>query len=415
MRRFWLRSQRGYIMVMALLVSLLALSLGVSAAATANAAARMTRQGGDSTQAYYLAQAGIEDVANRVNTGYAFPTGTSTYGPFALGAGTYSVSVTFDGSANYTLAATGTVRGTSRTIRATGTRSGAYIPYLYAFDPSANDTWPVVNIQGAKINGTAYPARIFYQGTLHINQNTLGSSQVDALLYAKTELFLSKQPFSNAGTCSVSGHPWVQGAMTLYGTGTGCWDGSTGLTYQPPNYASLKAQAQASGTYTQTCPIQGTNPLVLPHNTSPYSNYIYFIDCSTYSAGKKGANVEVSTDGLGLSGTFTLVVYGGTPPNSGLKALVIDRFIASGGSALGIISNIPDPTIPDNATVSAFMVFDATSGSVHFGDGAVLNGSVVANRIDVGNPWTVTISPPLAGSPPGFGLPSALKFTRWTN
>ncbi len=412
MKRFWLRSQQGYILVMALLVSLLALSLGSAAVSKAVAAGRMTGQSAGSTQAFYLASAGIEDVVNRVASSYAFPSGASTYGPVNLGAGSYQVQVTYDGINAYSFVSTGTVGNTRRTVQAAGTGYG-FNSVIFVFGGSTTADWDRIDVNGALVGGTVYPAVVYHNGSLNIRRGTLGGfisgRQVDANLYAVRTLTLGRDSFTNQPNCSVSGSPWRDRGrdVTLYGTGTGCW---TGGTFNATDYNGLKLIAQTLGFYTTTCPRNSGNPLVLsqPANPNPYNNYIYFIDCSGYS-GTSGS-VTVGTDDNGLAGSFTLVIYRGG--NSRITGLNIDQFIARPGANLGIVSDVPNQTI-DGGTVSAYMRFDATSGRTIFGRDTVINGTITTYDLDTsGRNVTINVTPVISEVPPGF---TNFSFTNWSN
>ena len=405
-----MRSQRGYIMVMALLVAALALSLGSAAVSKAATGARLTHQSAEWTQAYYLAQAGVEDVANRVATSYAYPVGTSTYGPFNLGAGSYTVQVTYDGANGYNLLSTGTVARTTRTIRATGNGYG-FNSVIYVFGSSTTANWKSVDLNGTLVNGTPYPAQVYHNGSLTINKGNLGGFingvEVDANLYVDNTLNLGGQRWSKAPNCNVSGAPFSKGGVILYGTGTGCW---TGSAYKTTDYVALKNLTKVQGAVTTTCPFQSINPLILkqPQNPNPYNNYVYFIDCSGYSG--PGRKVEIGTDPNGLAGSYTLVIYG--KGNKNLQGLIVDDFIAQPGANLGIISDIPNQTIT-GSTIQAFMRFDAKTGHAVFQNNSVVTGAITAYDIDTGSGQQVfNVQTIVSGVPPGF---STFTFSSWTN
>lgn len=231
----------------------------------------------DSAKAFWLAEAGIQQVIYKLKTDGAYRT-TPSPNPLTgtLGTGSYSVSVVKNAS-TYTLTSTGTVEGLSRTIEQSiiAVEGGAdFSDGIYADGNTLNfqgssgtingdirGNGNIQNYSGMTINGTVLPnsptdfAICDYPSYLAIADNVANTSKTFTSGNTYSGIWYVNGSVNIEKNVTINGSIISTGGISISGTSQ---DRATNINITPgSNYPALVAGTNINSSFLQTSTIKG--------------------------------------------------------------------------------------------------------------------------------------------------------------
>lgn len=241
----------------------------------------------DSAKAFWLAEAGIQQVMYRLKNDSAYRANPMTVSG-NLGDGGYSVSVVKNAS-TYTLISTGTVEGLSRTIRQSiiAVTGGAdFSDSIYADGNTLNfqgssgtingdirGNGNIQNYSGMTINGTVLPnsptdfAICDYPSYLSIADNVVNTSKTFTSGNTYSGIWYVEGSVNIEKNVTINGSIIATGGITISGSKK---TPVTGIVITPSsNYPALVAGTNITSSYLQTSTIKG---LIYARNNAAFDN-----------------------------------------------------------------------------------------------------------------------------------------------
>ncbi|HWI65515.1 MAG TPA: hypothetical protein VNT75_27100 [Symbiobacteriaceae bacterium] len=389
-------NERGYILITTIIALAVVSLLATAALGWATTGLRLSRKAVEAEQAFYLANAGIEDalarlLAQQPLTGFSrlLPVGSSL-------SGSYSVTFSPEPDQSVTVISTGVVAGSTRVVTARmvpGTTGGGNPGGGGPSGPAAPQNPP-----------PGVPAHVFTQtvysnGSLTFNNNSL----VCGDLYAMGSVILGNNTrvagSVGSGCASVNGtgklvatglavignNTVVEGGWcdsTRWGAGTPC---ATKPTAAPLTFPDLSGQASST--------VGGNLTLA---GTRSYSGQIVQVNGDLY----------VDNKGAAISGSVTFYVKG--------RVSIDGSLTCAGTCSIAIVSE-GDQVTTNNILIRSTLV---TRGQLTLGNattlyGNIQAGSVVSDSLNSGNGPTFYPLPLVVPTAPGTTSPPAL--TGWSS
>lgn len=282
----------------------------------------------DSAKAFWLAEAGIQQVIYKLKTDGAYRT-TPSPNPLTgtLGTGSYSVSVVKNAS-TYTLTSTGTVEGLSRTIEQSiiAVAGGAdFSDGIYADGNTLNfqgssgtingdirGNGNIQNYSGMTINGTVLPnsptdfAICDYPSYLAIANNVVNTSKTFTSGNTYSGIWYVDGSVSIEKNVTINGSIIATGGITISGSNR---NPATNINITPgSNYPALVARTNINSSYLQTSTIKG---LIYAGNNVSFDNN----GTGTLFSGSilAGSNISMK-QGSGFTVTYNSQIQSNPPP-----------------------------------------------------------------------------------------------------
>jgi len=388
------KNERGYILITTMIALGVVAVLATSALGWALTGLRLSRKAVESEQAFYMANAGIEEALARVLAGQT-PVDFSQVRPVAAGlSGTYSVTMRTEDDESITVVSQGSVGGTTRLVTARmlpGESGGG--------DPGDPGGGPGGDPVGAP---PGIPPEVFQQvarsnGTINIENN----AAICGDLFSSGSVFLGNniRVFGTATSpcTSVTGTGTVVAAGTVsLGTNSvadGGWCDSN--DFNRPGHPCA------------TQPVVPTQPFpsLAGQSTMQYNGNLTLAGSKTYHNDIYWINGSVTFDhkGVQISGAVTFYVNGNVNIDGDLTC--------SGPCSIAIVQN-GSLTTKNNLEIWATLM---VNGFLSLGNSITLHGNIQASTMDVGTnlvlyPLAVGTEP---GPPPGDGTGPGL--TDWSS
>ena len=282
MRKYWVNNKKGFIFLSTLVALSTMVLIGTSLFSYTNNILYFFGKLKKSTQANYLAQAGMACAMANLASSY---TSNATYAPVSLEPGAFQATVsTYNGRT--LVSSTGTSQGISRTITAEVT------------GPTASA------LDYAMASGDELEFQLVGQSTL----------TVTGKIYAAEEVELTAQAGSTAISLTATGNIYSAGSISVSGSGsitTGSRNSNGPVVGFPTiDFGYYKNEAQTGGgTYVAGNVTYGTsNPI-----PSPAGRVIYVNGNLTISGGTQTTNSAIIVTGNVLISKGTLTIN--QPPN----------------------------------------------------------------------------------------------------
>lgn len=380
------RNDNGYILITTMIALAVVALLGAAALNGATSGLRLARRAVESEQAFYMANAGIEDALARVLAGQvAGPFGRTLPVNGSL-SGTYTVTMTQQPDQSLQVVSTGRV---GRTARAVTARMQPGAPGTPGGGTGNGSTPPPPGVPEQ-----VFQQAIFSNGSLAFDNNSVICGDLAAV--GSVILGNGTKVVGAAG----SGCTYVVGTGKLVATGlvelgnnasvAGGWCDSlhwgtpaypcptrpTSAPLPAPDFAALGARAT----------VRAGSSLTLS-GTKSYNNDLVYVE----------GNVTVAKAGLAVSGTVTFVATG--------SASLEGPLTCAGACTVAVISR-GDITSGNNLVLRSTLV---SAGRIALGNSATVYGNLQAATFAVLN--NATVYPLKAGSLASGAAPGGL--TDW--
>lgn len=355
---------------------------------------RIGRAAIDSMQAYYAAEAGIEDILLRLQPGYVLPTNT----PYTWVVGSSSVQVTVGNTVGgtRTIVADGTRNGKSRRVTAVATTVTTNASFFY----------------GAQIGdgGLSMGSNTQITGNTFSNGNIIGAGKTSSIITgtavaAKDSMIQSvgvgADAYANSlDNCTITGVAYYFTSITNCGAGAQQMMSSTISSIAFPlstqQIANWQADAAAGGTLSgYSVPNNQSRtlgPIKIDGNLSLGNNSVLTLTGTIWVTGTItfGNSVTIQLDPGYQSLSGVMVVDGAITTGN----TTVLRGTGQVGSYLMIVTNATGNalTLGNSATGA---IFYAPNGTVQIGNNLDLK-EVTAYRLVLGNNATITYETGLA-------------------
>lgn len=360
------RNENGYILITTMIALAVVALLGAAALNWATSGLRLARKAVESEQAFYVANAGIEEALARVLAGQEPDTFSRQMPVTASLSGTYSVTMTPQPDQSLHVVSTGLVGRTTRVVTA-------------RMEPGATGSPGTGTGDGSALRPPGVPEHVFQQavfsnGSLAFDNNSVICGDLSAV--GSVTMGNGTRVLGRVG----SGCSYVVGTGKLVATGLvdlgnnvsidGGWcdywrwgTASHPCPTRPsaaplpaPDFASLSAQATVRHTSSQSW-----------SGVRSYTNDIVYVD----------GNLVVENEGLDVSGTVTLVATG--------SVALYGNVSCAGTCSVAIISR-GDITSGNNLVLRSTLV---STGRIALGNQATIHGNLQASTFAVLNGSTI--------------------------
>lgn len=310
-----------------------------------------------SSQAFWLAEAGIQDVLYQLKNDSDYRDSPTTV-TGSLGQGSYSVTVSKNGS-TYTLTSTGTVDVINRKITQSVVTSATDFPDAFDYVVFGNTNADTLKIK----NEVAISGNVYYDGDVEVEED---ASVTNGLVYADSVTGDGTYTAASGPPDPVPTYPtfdttWYDGEITTAeGQVAGNWKLEGSATYDLDGgtvYYNGKVTIKDNATITGTGTIVATGDVKFEDDANISTNV-------TIVSKRK---IEVKNNAIVQSGA---VLYG-------KNEIKLQDSASVTGSLLVPTSN-KKIKMEDNATLTGI----AYSDKVEIKGDAVVSGSVVANEYD---------------------------------